>query len=69
MNPSIETLGDTVMVISDTFQFLWISPIIMYIEQGVLPSESAEAALVKVRESSYTMAEGTLCIRGLFTLC
>lgn len=53
--------------VEDIFQPFWIPPIAVYIKHDTLPTNPAEATLMKRRASLYFVNGGVLYIRGLST--
>lgn len=64
---SIRPVGKAIMNIYEPTSLSWITLIKKYIEHENLPPDPSKATLVKKGASEYTIVQGTMYKRGLFT--
>lgn len=67
--PNIEILKMGMMEINENERTSYTTPIVRYIEQGILPSDPLKVNLVTIRSISYYLIKIMLYKRGFSTPC
>ena len=65
--PSIQTTKEPLIVNYDTIRDSWMTPVIQYLKDGVLPEDERKAKLLRLKAARYMLYDHQLYKRGFST--